>query len=104
MTVPKSQTGEVTTTKTPIGNILSISAGGKTYTKDNVRDFLKNIGARYTSRHFTVTEQGDNYVINGGGYGHNLGMSQWGAYSMAKVHNMTYDQIISFYFTGAYVG
>lgn len=104
LTVPKSQTGEVTTTKTPIGNILTLTAGGKTYSKDGVRDFLRNIGARYTSRHFTVTEQGDNYVISGGGYGHNLGMSQWGAYAMAKVHNMTFDQIISFYFTGAYVG
>ena len=104
MTVPKSRTGEVKTTKTPIGNIQTVTVGGKTYTKDNVREFLTSIGARYTSRHFTVTEQGDNYLISGGGYGHNLGMSQWGAYSMAKIHNMTYDQIISFYFTGAYVG
>ncbi len=104
ITVPKSQTGEITTTKTPIGNIQSLTVDGKTYNKDNVRSFLKSIGARYTSRHFTVTENGSNYVITGGGYGHNLGMSQWGAYSMAKVHNMTYDQIISFYFTGAYVG
>ena len=43
-------------------------------------------------------------MIQGGGYGHNLGMSQWGAYSMAEKHGMTYDQIIKFYFTGATVG
>ena len=104
LTVPKDEIGEVTTTYTPIGNVLSVTVNGKTYTKDNVRTFLRNLGASYTSRHFTVTESGDNYVIQGGGYGHNLGMSQWGAYSMAEKHNMTYDQIISFYFTGAYVG
>ena len=104
LTVPKDQVGEITTVYTPIGNVLSVTVNGKTYTKDGVRTFLRNLGASYTSRHFTVTENGDNYVIQGGGYGHNLGMSQWGAYSMAEKHNMTYDQIISFYFTGATVG
>ena len=104
LTVPKDEVGEVTTTYTPIGNVLSVNVNGKTYSKDNVRSFLRNLGASYTSRHFTVSESGDNYVIHGGGYGHNLGMSQWGAYSMAEKHGMTYDQIISFYFTGAYVG
>lgn len=40
------------------------------------------------------------FVIKGTGRGHNVGMSQWGAYSMAKFHAMTYDQILKFYFTG----
>jgi stage II sporulation protein D len=44
------------------------------------------------------------FVIKGTGKGHNVGMSQWGAYSMAKFHNMTYDQILSFYFTGVTIG
>ncbi|NLT13274.1 MAG: SpoIID/LytB domain-containing protein [Clostridiales bacterium] len=43
------------------------------------------------------------FVIQGTGHGHNIGMSQWGAYSMAKFHGMTYDQILQFYFTGAIV-
>ena len=104
LTVPKDQVGDVSVEYTPIGNVQSVTVGGKTYSRDNVRTFLRNLGASYTSRHFTVTESGDNYVISGGGYGHNLGMSQWGAYSMAEKHGMTYDQIISFYFTGATVG
>ncbi len=45
-----------------------------------------------------------NFVITGTGRGHNVGMSQWGAYSMAKYHNMTYDQILRFYFTGVSIG
>ena len=104
LTIPKSQVGELSVTYTPIGNVMSLTADGTTYNRDDVRSFLRNCGASYTSRHFTVTENSQNYVIAGGGYGHNLGMSQWGAYSMAEKHGMTYDQIISFYFTGAYVG
>lgn len=104
LTVPKDEIGDIKTEYTPIGNVLSVTVNGKTYSKDNVRSFLQMLGASYTSRHFTISESGDNYVIQGGGYGHNLGMSQWGAYSMAEKHNMTYEQIISFYFTGAYVG
>lgn len=40
------------------------------------------------------------FIIKGTGRGHNVGMSQWGAYSMAKFHGMTFDQILKFYFTG----
>lgn len=40
------------------------------------------------------------FVLQGTGHGHNIGMSQWGAYSMAKFHGMTFDQILKFYFTG----
>jgi stage II sporulation protein D len=44
------------------------------------------------------------FTIKGTGKGHNVGMSQWGAYSMAKYHNMTFDQILKFYFTGVAIG
>ena len=39
-------------------------------------------------------------TINGAGNGHLVGMSQWGAYSMARFHNKTFEDIIKFYFTG----
>ena len=39
------------------------------------------------------------FTINGAGRGHNVGMSQWGANSMAQHHNKTYEEIIKFYFT-----
>ena len=44
------------------------------------------------------------FTINGTGRGHLVGMSQWGAYSMAKYHNKDYLDIIKFYFTGVDVG
>lgn len=39
------------------------------------------------------------FVFEGAGSGHNLGMSQWGAYAMAK-QGFTFDQILKFYYTG----
>ena len=43
------------------------------------------------------------YTISGTGAGHNIGMSQWGAHAMAEL-GYTYDQILSFYYTGITVG
>ena len=50
-----------------------------------------------------ITEYYDGFAFNGGGWGHNCGMSQWGAYSMAYVYGYDYNDIIRFYFTGAYI-
>jgi stage II sporulation protein D len=43
------------------------------------------------------------FTISGSGYGHNIGMSQWGAYAMAQ-KGFTYDQILKFYYTGVTIG
>jgi stage II sporulation protein D len=56
------------------------------------------------SIHFTVQVSATNpdvYVFSGSGWGHNVGMSQFGAYAMAKYYGETYDQIMAFYYTGA---
>lgn len=42
---------------------------------------------------------GDTYTITGSGNGHNVGMSQWGAYAMAQA-GKTYREILNFYYTG----
>ncbi len=39
------------------------------------------------------------YTFTGSGWGHSVGMSQWGAYAMAK-QGFTYEDILKFYFTG----
>lgn len=44
------------------------------------------------------------FVFKGKGRGHNIGMSQWGAYSMADCHGMSYLEILKFYYTGVDVG
>lgn len=42
------------------------------------------------------------YVFNGNGWGHGVGMSQWGAKAMAD-QGHTYDEILKFYYTGTYI-
>ncbi len=39
------------------------------------------------------------FVVNGSGFGHGLGMSQWGAYNMAR-QGLNYQQIMGHYYTG----
>lgn len=46
---------------------------------------------------FTVS--GDTYVFDGAGWGHQLGMSQFGANAMAR-EGFDYDEILKFYFPG----
>lgn len=41
--------------------------------------------------------------ISGGGYGHGIGMSQYGAYGYA-LHGWTYQQILGHYYTGTTLG
>lgn len=42
------------------------------------------------------------YVFTGKGWGHGLGMSQWGAKKMAE-EGYTYDQILTYYYTGTQI-
>ena len=39
------------------------------------------------------------YTFTGSGWGHSVGMSQWGAYAMAQ-KGFDYEEILKFYFTG----
>lgn len=39
------------------------------------------------------------YTFTGSGWGHSVGMSQWGAYAMAK-QGFSYEEILKFYYTG----
>ncbi len=51
----------------------------------------------------TVNPSNPTFVISGTGYGHNVGMSQRGAYAMAYNFNKTYAEILGFYFQGTSV-
>jgi len=42
-------------------------------------------------------------VFNGHGWGHGLGLSQWGAFGYAK-HGWTFDRILAHYYTGTTLG
>ena len=84
------------------GNVIKINftgANGAAFalTKDGCRT-----GLGLPNIHYTVSQSpSGSFVINGSGWGHNVGMSQWGAYSMAKNYGLNYRQIIRYYYTGA---
>jgi len=43
------------------------------------------------------------FVISGRGWGHGVGLAQWGAYGYAQ-HGLTYDKILAHYYTGTTLG
>ena len=96
MSVTYSSTNNV------IGITLNDTAGKSvTYSQKSCFDFCylsKYLGL--PSIHFTYAVSGDNIVFTGSGWGHSVGMSQYGAYAMAKVYGCNYLQIIRFYYTG----
>ena len=51
----------------------------------------------------STTGSNGSFTFVGKGWGHNVGMSQWGAYAMAQ-QRYTYEQILKFYYTGITVG
>ncbi|NLV86379.1 MAG: SpoIID/LytB domain-containing protein [Clostridiales bacterium] len=90
-------------TYSPTGNMIELvftDSNGKkaTITKSSCYSTLGLPSINYTIKRSDTNP--DLYIFEGGGWGHSVGMSQWGAYSMAKNFGMNYRQIISFYFTG----
>jgi stage II sporulation protein D len=64
-------------------------------TKNNARSILNTY-----SLLFQVEGKGDAFVLNGGGYGHGVGMSQYGAQQMAR-EGFSYKEILEFYYPGS---
>ena len=63
----------------------------------------KNFGiTSLKSTLFDVQQSGEQYVFEGRGFGHGVGMSQYGALGMSK-QGFSYRDILSFYFTGTQV-
>lgn len=51
---------------------------------------------------FDARREGSEYVFEGRGYGHGVGLSQWGAHAMAE-QGKSYREILSFYYTGVQI-
>ena len=72
------------------------SSGRSTALSGNVYVITSNGTAQLEQR--TAASGSGSFVISGSGYGHNVGMSQWGAYSMANL-GYSYRDILQFYYT-----
>ncbi len=56
-------------------------------------------GDMLRSRYFSIISEGENIIIDGHGFGHGVGMCQYGAMGMAK-RGYKYDEILKHYYKG----
>lgn len=95
---------EVNCVYTDMGNIQSITFVDITDKTHTVVGNRCNYVMGAKSQRFTVIPDEDgNFLVEGSGWGHNCGMSQYGAYAMAEHHGKTAEEIIKFYYTGVYI-
>ncbi len=90
-------------TTTSMSSVTAITATGQTTVSapaailtDSGQQTIASTGNAGAS---TTTTVAGGWTITGSGYGHNIGMSQWGAYAMGRL-GYTYDEILKFYYTG----
>ena len=80
------------------GGVVSMPLGGITLTGGQLRALFS-----LRSACFTVTWDGERFTFDVTGYGHGVGMSQYGANAMAK-DGSSFEDILTWYYTGAEVG
>ena len=74
--------------------IISLSINGIEFTGKTLYDKL-----RLKSTDFSLKKDGNNIVVSTVGYGHGVGMSQYGAEGMAE-EGYDYKDILKYYYTG----
>ena len=77
------------------GGVDTIEIGGTVYQGKTLRKLLN-----LRSTAFTMTAVGDTVIITTKGFGHRVGMSQYGAEAMA-VDGYDYTEILAHYYKGA---
>lgn len=82
------------TTYTEGGGVAAMTIGGETYTGTTLRAMLS-----LRSTAFSVVASSSEIRITTRGYGHRVGMSQYGADAMA-VQGSTYPEILAHYYPG----
>lgn len=81
-------------THTEAGSVKEIRIGNDSIKGVEFRELFN-----LNSTNFTLNFENDFVIINCLGYGHDVGMSQWGANVMAK-SGATYDEILKHYYSG----
>ena len=82
----------------PNGTVTSLSVGGVEVGGNRLRTILE-----LRSACFTISFEEEEVVFSVTGYGHGVGMSQYGANVLAS-GGMGYREILEWYYTGAQVG
>ncbi|MDE7243778.1 MAG: stage II sporulation protein D [Oscillospiraceae bacterium] len=82
----------------PNGTVTAVSVGGVTVSGTKLRAILE-----LRSACFTVSFDGGTVTFSVTGYGHGVGMSQYGANVLAA-DGMGYQEILTWYYTGTAIG
>lgn len=82
------------TKTTSTGRVKEIQINGKLFLASDV---TKALGLR--SSFFEITKNDNQIIIHTKGFGHGVGMSQYGAYGMAK-NGSNYQEILKYYYQG----
>jgi hypothetical protein len=99
-----SVVGVTVTDRSPEGRVLKVQLEGARDTEVSGTAFQSavnnSLGWRTVrSTNFDVVRRGDEYVFDGRGFGHGVGMSQYGARGQARA-GRTYREILDYYFGG----
>lgn len=78
--------------RSPSGTVTSMEAGDAVITGNQFREIMS-----LRSANFTVSYSDGNFVITTKGYGHGVGLSQYGADALAK-EGKTYREILAHYY------
>ena len=114
---PKTNLGKITdvreTGRTPSGRVAALTvqteSGSYTLRGNDIRFVLRDPkGAILNSTYFTFTKdtgggEVTNLTVNGRGYGHGIGMCQWGAIGRARA-GQNYRTILETYYPGTTIG
>lgn len=84
---------------TPRGRVITMKVTGDRGTAMvSGKDLRKTLKLRSTL--FRMSTDGNNVQVRGRGFGHGLGLSQWGAYYLAQ-QGVNYDRILAHYYQNA---
>lgn len=91
--------------RSPSGRVLSLTLHGEANQRQlSGKDFRRLLGYdRVRSTNFIVKEKEGTFYFSGLGWGHGVGLCQWGAKGMAEV-GADYRTILKFYYHGVVVG
>lgn len=84
----------ITTERTPSNRIKEITIAGESFSGRTIRESLQ-----LRSTDFTVEQKGEHFIFTTKGYGHGVGMSQYGANGMAK-EGKNFEEILAHYYDG----
>lgn len=90
--LPENSALDIEVTRTESKRVDELSIAGKIFSGRDVREKLE-----LRSSDFTIKQKNDHLIFTTKGFGHGIGMSQYGANGMAK-EGKTYKDIVKYYY------